>query len=121
MQAVGQYFLTCIFLSSLLIFYLLFKYINFVFPDLLNLRKLENFLFWNATIRNMFESYLDFTLMAFTQLYSYGFQWDTKQQISSTVLLITGLVIYVLTPAFLTWFFTKNVKNFPKKEFKEKF
>ena len=74
-QALGQYFLMFILFTFLLMVYLVVLCINYLFPKAFNFYKLKNFLFWNAPIRQMLESYLDFTLLAFTQLYNLGFQW----------------------------------------------
>ena len=74
-QAVGQYFLMFILIAILLMFYVILLYINWIEPKFKIFDNLTNFLFWNAPIRQILESYLDFTLLAFTQLYNLGFQW----------------------------------------------
>ena len=76
MRYVGTFFLTFLVFAILFFFYLLLKKFKGR-NNLLNIifEKLSLTLFWNGIIRNIFESYLDFTLIAFYNLQNYGFEW----------------------------------------------
>ena len=64
-RQIGSYFLTFLLFAIILVLYFVFKklkddhiYFKIIYE------KIKRTLFWNGTIRNIFESYLDFTLAA---------------------------------------------------------
>ena len=103
---------------ALLPFYLILKFFanHYTFVEGVYI-KIRDTLFWNYPLRYVMETYLALTLFAFNQIFIEGLVWDSGLLIVSSIFALLCLIIFVVIPIPMTWFFRKNFKKYPRKLF----